>query len=84
MRIIWQEEPRPVPHTILDPYGTPYGGEPFNAAEPVHVGPNSYEHGDYYARQYLGDEETGIYEIPYIAIVLDRTLLGSQNTGGTA
>lgn len=41
-----------IEHTILDPYGTPYGGHRDNADSYVSAGSNQYEDADYYARRY--------------------------------
>lgn len=37
-------------HTILDPYGTPYGGHRDNALSYARVGSNRYEDDSYYER----------------------------------
>ncbi|MEU5878218.1 hypothetical protein [Spirillospora sp. NPDC047279] len=58
--------------TILDPYGTPYGGVEDNIAEPIRHGGSGYE-----------DEET--FEPFSYGHVLDLLgEFGNQNTGGVA
>lgn len=61
--------------TILDPYGTPYGGRRANQYLLVALGPNEYEHEDYDRRDEVVD---------YAGLLALTVQFDHNNRGGPA